>query len=103
MRYAAYFDDAFAARMHAQTALRRRLVDVDAGLYRSSAVEAVAAVEGIALSHRRLFLDPVIAADPALREALGRRRRVHQRNERIWQGVGIAAIALLLLKLLLGF
>ena len=102
IRYAARFGDLDVALMHAHTALRRRLIDIDAHLYRADPVTAVAAVDAIELNHRRVYLDPGLAADPALEGEIARRHRVHRRIDRFWNGVGIAALLLLLAKLLLG-
>jgi hypothetical protein len=103
IRYAALFNDLNVALMHAHTALRRGLIDIDAQLYRANPARAVAAIDAIDLSHRRVYLDPELAADPALDAEIGRRRRMRRRIDRIWNGVGIAAILLLIIKLLLGF
>jgi|OpeIllAssembly_1097287.scaffolds.fasta_scaffold78926_3 hypothetical protein len=103
LRYVARFGDLDAALMHAHTALRRGLIDIDAHLYSTDPVTAVGAIDAIDLSHRRIYLDPELAADPALEAEIGRRRRMHRRIDRIWNGVGIAAILLLIIKLLLGF
>ena len=105
VRYAARFDDPDTARMHAFTALKHRLVDLDASLFRVPAEEAVATVEAIDLPHRRVFLDPDLAAAYGghidhLAAELHRRRR---RNDRIWQWVGWIALAWLALLALSGF
>jgi hypothetical protein len=101
-RYTAYFDDLSAARMHAHEVLRRRLVDVDAGLYRSTVIEAVAAVESLALAHRRVYLDPGLTAGSALTERTVKLRARRLRGERTWRIIAYAAVALLLIKVLLG-
>jgi hypothetical protein len=101
-RYTAYFDDLSAARMHAHELLRRRLVDVDAGVYRSTVIEAVAAVDSLALAHRRVYLDPGLEAGSALTERIEGLRARRLRGERTWRVIGYAAVALLLIKLLLG-
>jgi hypothetical protein len=88
--------------MHAHELLRRRLIDVDRGLYRASTIEAVAAVESIALARRRVYLDPELAAGPALGEQIAKLRAQRMRGERTWRIIGYAAAALLLIKLLLG-
>jgi hypothetical protein len=103
VRYAARFDDVSAARMHAHTALRHRLVDVDAGLYRSDPIAAVAAVDASDLTHRRFYLDPLLANDPALDTAIAYRRQRRRIVDRIWHIVGGLAILLLVVKLTLGF
>jgi len=101
--YAARFDDLSAAHMHAHAAMRRHLLDVDAGLYRIDPVNAVAAVDASDLSHRRVYLERELADDPDLARAVAGRRKRYRLNDRIWQSVGIAAALILLTKLLLGF
>ncbi|MGE5152517.1 MAG: hypothetical protein ACM3ST_00745 [Bdellovibrio bacteriovorus] len=101
-RYVALFTDLAVASMHAHSALRRDLVDIDSRLYRTDPVKAVAALESIALSHRRIYLDPELAADPRLDAEIARRRARQRRRDQVWNGIGILAVLLLLLKLLLG-
>lgn len=103
LRYAARFDDLSAAQMHAHELLRRRLVDVDSRLYRTDPITAVSAAESIGLHHRRVYLDPELAAEPALAEAIARRCARRQRLSRLWDAVGIGALLFLLARLLLGF
>lgn len=103
VRYVARFDDLDAARMHAHERLRRGLVDVDAGLYRSDPLTAVAAVAAVDLSHREVYVDPALADDPALAATIAAHRARQQRVGTTWRLVGAAAVLLLVLKLLLGF
>jgi hypothetical protein len=98
-----FFDDLSAARMHAHELLRRKLIDVESGLYRATPIEAVAAVESIDLAHRRVYLDPDIAADRALSERVARLRSSRLRAERTWRLIGFAALILLVIKALFGF
>jgi hypothetical protein len=102
-RLVAYFNDLSAARMHAHELLRRRLVDAEAGLYRATAVEAAAAVESIALTHRRVYLDPAVAAQTDLQAHTARLRARRLRAERTWRIVGVAAVLLLVIRVLFGF
>jgi hypothetical protein len=102
-RLVVYFNDLSAARMHAHELLRRRLLDPEAGLYRATAVEAAAAVESIALTHRRVYLDPDLAARPGLHEGTSRLRARRLRADRTWRIVGAAAVLLLVIKVLFGF
>lgn len=97
LRYAAYFTSLHVATMHAQTALRRGMVDAEAGLYRTDPVTATAAVEAIDLAHRRVYLDPALADDPRLAAQIERRRTRHRWANRIWTAVGILAIIMLIL------
>lgn len=100
--YAALFNDLDVAAMHAHTALRRDLVDIDAHLYRTDTLRAVAALESIALNHRRIYLDPDVASDPRLGAEIARRQGRLLRHDRVWNGIGLLAVLLLLLKLVLG-
>ena len=97
IRYVAAFDSLAIALMHAQTALRRCLIDVEAGLYRTDPLTAVAAVDAIDLRHQVRYLDPELAADPRLSVLTGQRRARRRRIDRVWTAVGILAILLLLL------
>ncbi len=97
VRYVASFPALHVARMHAQTALRRYMVDAETGLYRVDPVTAIAAVEAIDLSHRRVYLDPDLASDPNLSEQVERRRKLHLWRNRFWTGVGLLGILLLIL------
>ncbi len=96
-RYVASFPSCHIALMHAQTALGRRLVDIDSGLYRVDPVTAVAVVEAIELSHRRIHIDPEIAADPRLSAETARRHRRQAWTGWIWTTVGLLALLVLLL------
>jgi len=105
VRYAARFDDIEAARMHAFSALRHRLVDVDASLFRVPVEEAVAAIEAIDLPHQRTYLDPDLEATHGQRIArlTAEARRRRRRYDIIWQWVGWIALAWLALLALSGF
>ncbi|NEX19944.1 hypothetical protein G3480_06395 [Thiorhodococcus mannitoliphagus] len=102
VHFAARFGNLFVARMHAHTALRGRTLDAEAGLYRTDPATAIAAIDAIDLRHEQLYLDPAIAADPGLAQATEHRRRNHRRVDRIFNGVGIAAIILLVLLAIAG-
>jgi hypothetical protein len=103
VRYAAAFTDLDAALMHAHAGLRRGLVDVDARLYRTDALEAVAVADAIELRHRVAYLDPELAAAPRLAAETSRLRARHRLADKVWTGVGIAGILLLFFKLVLVF
>jgi hypothetical protein len=103
VRYIARFNDLSAGRMDAHRALRRRLMDVEGGLYRCEPLDAVAAVEASHLPHRTAYLDPDLAEDPRLSKIAATRRRRHRLADRIWRAIGVAAVLLLVLKLLFGF
>ena len=97
IRYIARFNDIDAALMHVQNQLHRRLMDVEARLYRSGLAEAMAVVEADNLTHQRRWIDPTLD-EQDLRQmeqlaAAGRERE--RRWGRIWQGVGYLFLALL--------
>ena len=102
VRYVARFDDLDAGRMHLQNTLCRSLIDIDAGTYRVSLAEAIAAVESDNLAHRRVWIDPELS-DEALgeiEERTARRRMELYRADRAWYAVGVAFAVLLFLQLL---
>lgn len=103
LRYCARFGDVDAARMHAHAQLRRLLLNIDSGLYRTSPARAVAAIESIDLSHQRVFIDPQLNADPELEAAVRSIETRRRAISKIWEWVGWAALALLLAELLLSF
>jgi len=100
--FAARFEDLSAGHMHTHAALRRQLLDLDEGWYRTDPIRAVAAADASELSHRRVFIDPELADNPRLCVEIAARRSRHRLSDRIWHAVGILALALLLLRLLLG-
>ncbi len=92
---AAQFSDVDTARMHAHRHLHRNTVDAEAGLYRVDPAAGVAAVDAIDLRHRIVYLDPKLVDDPR-RTLLTRRHQLRRRRiDRIFTGVGIAAVVLL--------
>lgn len=96
LHFCARFDDLDAALMHFHSEMPRRLVDVDARLYRASVMEAVIAADAIALGHRCIYIDPALAESPMLREAIERRRARHAVWSRVFDWVGYLALAVLL-------
>lgn len=100
VRYAARFADRDAALMHTHELLRRRLVDVDARLYRTSLPAAIAAIESLDLSHHRLYVDPGLDADSVAAIGAAQTRLVRHRQlaDRVWTVVGYVALGLLLLR-----
>ena len=103
IRYVARFNDLSAAQMHVHTELRHELVDAEAGLYRSDPVTAVAAAQSVELRHRQIYLDPDLDGSNSLDAAIEKRHWRHRFTDKIWQGVGILAVAFLLIKILFGF
>ncbi|RNE90360.1 hypothetical protein [Marichromatium sp. AB31] len=103
LRCAIRFEDVDTARMHAHQRLRRRLVDIDAGLYRVDPVTACAAIEAIALPHRRIMFDPAVESDPGLAPLIARYRTHTRRVDLVFNAIGVFALLLLLaLGILLG-
>ena len=102
IRYIAHFNDGDAALMHAHEILKRRLVDLEAHLYRVSAEHAVSAIEASDLRHRRVYLDPVFSDDSKLSidELSARFRNQCRRRDHFFQTVGYIGIALLLFNLI---
>jgi hypothetical protein len=97
MRFAAFFEAVQIAGMHAHTALQRRLIDVDAGLYRVEPLTAVAAIDAIDLRHRRVYLDPALGTDSRLAAQIERRRLRLRWRHRLWTLIGLLALLFLLL------
>ena len=106
-RLALHFHDVDAARMHAHQAMRRHLVDVDAGTYRIPLIEARAAtpvprsfgVTAIRLKYHPVYIDPTLT-DPVLDDIAQRvaaKTRHKAAVDRIWQIVGGLAVAFLVL------
>jgi hypothetical protein len=101
IRYVAGFSDGDAAQMHAHEFLKRRLVDPDSRLYRVPLESAIAAVEAVALRHRRIYLDPDLEEHrrEAIAAELVRLQRIAGRRRRFFEAIGYIAIGLLLLNL----
>lgn len=101
VHYVARFNDAEAALMHTHELLRRRLLDIDAHLYRTDLVTAIAALESLDLRHHRVYLDPQTASryDDDIRRATADLIARRQRREKLFQAMGFVGIVLLLLNL----
>ena len=102
--YVAGFNDGDAALMHAHQLLRHALLDVDAGLYRTSAAEAIAVLESLDLRRERRFLDPALGNEALIWieqriDALEARRR---RRDKLVYLIGYLALALVLFNGLIG-
>lgn len=102
LRFAAHFQDLEAALMHFHEGVRRHIVDVDERLYRTDIINAVAVADAIELPHRRAYIDPTLAAEPALESTIASLHARHRRWARVFNGVGIAALILLVLTAVLG-
>jgi hypothetical protein len=101
IRYVARFNDGDAALMHIHEILKRRLVDLDAHLYRASLERAIAAAESIDLRHRRIYLDPEISADSKESiDSFARQMRAQRRSWAVFfQTLGYIGIGILLFNL----
>ena len=100
IRYTARFNDVEAALMHAHTLLRHQLVDIDSHLYRVPLERAIAVVDSLDLSPRRIYLDPTLNAGQLeqithFRECLIARRR---RRNRFIEVIGYLALLYLSLQ-----
>jgi hypothetical protein len=95
------FDDSEAGMLHLHESLKRRLVDADAHLYRTTPERAIAGLDAVELRHRVLYLDCDFTPEQRrhiadMTEAcLRRRRRVRQ----AFDAVGYIAVGLLLFNL----
>ena len=101
-RYIAGFNDSEAALMHTHELLKRRLLDPDTHMYRTSPERAIAAVESLDLKHRRIYLDPNF--DAQSQASIGTMTQKYVGQRRAWasffQTLGYIGIGLLLLNLL---
>ena len=97
VRLVVRFLDLDAARMHAHTELRRRLIDADAGTYRASLIEAIAALDAIQLDHRPIYRDPDLSTEDkaAIASLVSARHRQQAWQDKAWQIVGGLGIGLL--------
>lgn len=102
IRYVARFNDRDAALMHIHEILKRRLLDLDAHLYRASLEHAIAAAESLDLKHRRIYLDPEVSAESNKAiEKFGHRIRAKRRSRAaIFQTLGYIGIGILLFNML---
>ncbi len=102
IRYIARFNDIDAARMHVQNALHRRLVDLDARMYRTGLAEAIAVVEADNLSHEQVWIDPDLKQETLRRvgQLTEQGRARIRRWDRVWQAVGYFFIGFLIMRAL---
>ncbi len=103
LRYCARFNDRDAALMHAHEFLKRRLLDPDTHLYRTTLEHAIAAIEVVRLKHRRVYLDPELsdASRSAIAQWIRCFRRNQRRRDRFFEYMGYAGIGLLLFNMFL--
>jgi hypothetical protein len=100
-RFIAGFNDSEAALMHTHELLKRRLLESETHLYRTSPERAIAAVESLDLRHRRVYLDPDF--DDRSRATIASLTEKYVGRRRAWasffQTLGYIGIGLLLLNL----
>ena len=103
IRYIARFRNPTLAKMHVHEELRRLLVDIDGGLYRTSLTHAIASIEAVELEHERVWVDPDISEDELEEVELDadHQHAEHHRNDQIWAWVAAVAIALLAVQVLM--
>ena len=99
LRYILLYSNAFVARMHIHEGLRRRLVDIDQGLYRCDLGMAMAVCDTVAFHHKRVWQDPSVSEDTLASRAEWRARleKRHAWRARVWRWVGWAFVFLFLL------
>ena len=103
IRFIARFNDVGGARMHAHEKLKRKLIDIDAGLYRVSLAEAMAAVSTDVLNHKVVWIDPEIEKSAIEEMERLKRRNIERKQliDYIMRIVGWLAILWLLFHFLL--
>lgn len=101
VRYTARFNDVDAALMHAHEALKRRLIDPDAHLYRADLARAIAAVKAVELRHEMTYTDPCIddATHAAIERFVERQHVLQRRKDQFFRALGAIGIAILLFNL----
>ncbi|MFP4601909.1 MAG: hypothetical protein ACLFNA_03165 [Halochromatium sp.] len=97
LRFVAGFDDIDAALMHLHERLRRQLVTLEPRRYAIGLEEAVIAADAIELDHRRVFIEPALAARARIDRGIEALHRRHRWRDRLLHAVGAFAVLLLLL------
>ena len=99
--YVARFNDGDAALMHTHEILKRRLLDLDARLYRANLAQGIAAIESLDLRHRQVYLDPDLSTEiRAEVDALAAHNRHRkQLRDRFFKTLGYIGLGLLLFNL----
>lgn len=101
-RYVLKFTDIDAAFMHAQSAMKRKLVDLNARLYRKPLAEAMGDLDAIELNHELVWQDPDLseAELDSMEDEVEHRQSRQRQRDRIVQVVKWIAIALLVFNFL---
>jgi hypothetical protein len=96
------FNDLDAALMHAHDNLRRRLVDIDAHMYRTDLAHAIAAIEAVGLRHHTVYSDPRIEPDcrQQVDRLIMRHRTWQHRKDTFFCAMGAIGIGILLFNIL---
>lgn len=102
IRFVARFNDRDAALMHTHEILKRRLLDPDSHLYRTSIERAIAAIESLNLRHREIYADPAMPQQSRDEIALLTQRylRRQQLKDNFFQVMGYLGLGLLLVNML---
>ncbi|MEA3640188.1 MAG: hypothetical protein VBE63_09625 [Lamprobacter sp.] len=103
LRFAARFEDVDTAFMHLHEGLRRHLNSLEPRTYRVDLETAVAAADAVELDHRRVFIEPQLAASSRLDERIKGLHRRHRRFDLLMQMVGLLALLVLALLGLVPF
>lgn len=101
IRCIARFNDSEASLMHVHELLKRRLVDADAHLYRTSYEQAIAAADSLDLRHQVMYLDCDLDDDQR-RQIAALTAHYVQRRRRIaktFETMGYIGLILLLLNM----
>jgi signal transduction histidine kinase len=101
LRYIARFNDREAAFMHTHEILKRRLIDLEAHLYRVPLEYAIGAAESLVLKHRRIYIDPELSDEnrQAIDSFTARLRIQRQAWSVFFQTLGYIGVGILLLNL----
>jgi hypothetical protein len=101
IRFIARFGDSEAGLMHTHELLKRRLVDPDAHLYRTTYLQAIAAADSVELRHQVMYLDCDLddSQRQQIAEMTARYVQRRQRLAKIFETLGYIGIALLLFNM----
>lgn len=102
LRFVLKFHDIEAAFMHAHTAMRHQLVDLNSHLYKKSLAEAMGDLESIQLHHELVWKDPSLTeADmEEMEHEIEHNRKIYSRQEIVVNVIKYVAITLLVFNLL---
>lgn len=101
-RFVLKFQDIHAAFMHAHTAMRHSMVDLNNHLYKKSLAEAMGDLESIELRHEPIWKDPDLSSEEldVMEHEIEHRHEQQARRDRFVQIIKWVAIGLLVFNLL---